>query len=257
MVIDTHCHLNDERFKDSYSQIIQDMEKDNLSKLIVASYDFPSTKKALEIASQFENVYCLLGMHPHDSKLYSQEMEDYIVKNASNEKVLGIGEIGLDYFYDLSDRETQKQVFCKQIVLADKLGLPIVIHTRDAWEDTLKILNDYKSYINNGLLLHCFTGSVEVMKELNKLGAYFAFGGTITFKNANKIFDVIKAVPKDKILVETDSPYLTPVPFRGQTNTPKMVNLVVEKLAEVLQMDRTLLEELLNQNTKNLFKKLR
>lgn len=256
MVTDTHCHLNDDKFKEDYLDIIKSMQSDNLSNLIIASYDYKSMTKAMQQANENKNVYALLGMHPHDSRLYDEKFEKFLFENATNEKVVGIGEIGLDYYYNLSTPETQKKVFIRQLEIANQLNLPISIHTRDAWQDLLEILKANKNLLNNSGVIHCFSGSQEIANELLKLGFYLGFGGVVTFKNANKILECIKNISLNRILVETDCPYLTPEPFRGRRNEPKFVNYVVNKIAEIKGMHVAELEQILEANTKQLFKKM-
>lgn len=252
MIIDTHTHLNDDRFPD-YEEIINGLQENNLEKIIIASYDFSSSKKALNIAERFKNVYCVIGMHPHDSRLYSDEMENWMTENSLNKKVVGIGEIGLDYFYDLSDRETQKAVFIRQLILADRLNLPIVIHLRDAFKDMLDILNSHRQYLNHGGIIHCYSGSLETAQELISLGFSLGFGGVITYKNSVKSAEVIKNIPLERIVVETDCPYLTPQLHRGERNQPAYCNEVVDKISEILNIKRDVLEEQLLINTYNIF----
>ncbi|MDE7208275.1 MAG: TatD family hydrolase, partial [Clostridia bacterium] len=183
---------------------------------------------------------------------YDSECEEFYAQNASHKKVLAIGEIGLDYYYDKSERDVQRDVFARQIVLADKVGLPIVLHIRDAYGDAVDILDAHKDKLNHGVLLHCYSGSAEMIKQFNKYDCYYALGGAITFKNAKKD-DVIKSIPENRLLVETDSPYMTPVPYRGQPNEPKYVNLVVDKIAETKGVNREEIEQLTYANTKALF----
>ena len=234
--IDCHAHLDDEAFDEIRDEILQNLTDDGLEFLINCSSNYDSSVNSLNLAKKYANVYCVLGCHPHDAKDYDQKMQDFLINSANHPKTLAIGEIGLDYHYDLSPRIVQRQVFEKQIILAHQLNLPIVIHTREAWGDTLQILKQNAKYITNGMLLHCFTGSKEVAEILTKeYDAYFSLGGAITFKNFNG-WDAIQSIPKNRILTETDCPYMTPVPFRGKTNYPKYVGLVVEKLAEKLQI---------------------
>ena len=252
MIIDSHAHLSDERLIGRVDSISKDLSKEGLESVFEVGFDLSSSKSAIEIASKYDNIYAIIGTHPHDAKYYDSEVEQFYLQNANNKKVLAIGEIGLDYYYDKSDRDVQRDVFAKQIVLADKVGLPIVLHIRDAYGDAIDILNANKDKLNHGVLLHCYSGSAEMLKQFNKYDCYYALGGAITFKNAKKD-DVITAIPEDRLLVETDCPYMTPVPFRGQSNEPKYVNLVIDKIASVKGVEREKIEKITYENTKRLF----
>ena len=252
MIIDSHAHLSDERLIGRVDSISKDLSKEGLESVFEVGFDLSSSKSAIELASKYDNIYAIIGTHPHDAKYYDSEVEQFYLQNAGNKKVLAIGEIGLDYYYDKSDRDVQRDVFAKQIVLADKVGLPIVLHIRDAYGDAIDILNANKDKLNHGVLLHCYSGSAEMLKQFNKYDCYYALGGAITFKNAKKD-DVITAIPEDRLLVETDCPYMTPVPFRGQPNEPKYVNLVIDKIASVKGVEREKIEKITYENTKRLF----
>lgn len=248
-MIDTHAHLNDEDLIARASEIIND---DYFDAIIVPGYDYESSQTALALAIKHQKVYATLGCHPHDSKDFSTKEYDFYLQNAKCEKVVGIGEIGLDYHYDNSPRDIQKEVFKKQIDLAYKVSLPVVLHVRDAYKDTLDILTEMKDKLTNGVLLHCYSGSSEMVKEFSKFDAYFAFGGAVTYKNAKKE-DVLKAVSLDRLLLETDCPYMTPVPHRGKLNEPKYIRHTLEHIAKVLEMDEGELDKLTTQNAKRFF----
>lgn len=253
MLVDTHAHLNDECFSNEYvEQIIQNMEKVNLEKIICPSFDMKSSIKAVEIANKYDNVYATLGVHPFDvnslSENYLLELENLVTK-----KVVAIGEIGLDYSRGSEDKELQIKVFLEQLKLANKLKLPVVIHLRDAYEDMLKLLQNNRNLLTYGVVIHCYSGSSEYAQELLKLGCYISFTGVITFSNAKKSVETLKSIPLDKIMIETDSPYLSPVPFRGTRNEPKNVNYVFNKISEVLEISPNKLDEILRQNTKKFF----
>ncbi len=257
MLIDTHCHLNDERLLPLVDDIVGDFAKFNLESAICVGYDLQSSICAVELASKYEKVYAVVGIHPHDSKYLDDASCDKLKELCKNDKVVAVGEIGLDYYYDLSPREVQQQAFQRQIELAAEVGLPVVLHVRDAYEDTRKILFDNVHLLSNGLLLHCYSGSAEMVRVFEKLDCYFAFGGAITFKNAKHNLEALKAVKLDRLMFETDCPYMTPVPFRGKTNEPKHVNLVVDKASEVLDVERDKLVEMSTTNAKRLFTRLK
>ena len=210
----------------------------------------------VKIAKKY-NQYALIGTHPEDClELNSSVLEKYR-EAAKEDVVVGIGEIGLDYYYeDNPEKENQIKAFEMQIELANELNLPVALHVRDAYGDCLDTLFRMRQYLNNGILLHCYSSSVEMISRFNEFDCYYALGGAITFKNAKKD-DVIKTIPLDRLLVETDCPYLTPHPHRGETNEPKFINLTVDKIAQVLEMEREKVIEITNENTKRLFKKIK
>lgn len=255
MLFDTHTHINDEKYT-GYQEVMDSFERAGGKGCIVCGCDFPSSISSLEIAEKHKNVYATIGMHPHDSKDYSEEMEQYLIKNADNPKVVAIGEIGLDYYYDLSERDIQKKVFVQQIKLADQVGLPIVFHIRDAMGDFLDILQENKQYFNHGGVVHSFSGSLQIAEYLIKFGFYLSFNGIITFKNANKVLEVIRNIPLDRILIETDCPYLTPEPFRGQINRPQYVELVAKKIAELKGISLEDVLEKTFENARRVFTKI-
>ena len=257
MIIDSHCHLTDERLLLMVDDIVSGLEENGLESVITVGYDLPSSVLGVDIAKKYKNVYAMVGMHPHDSRLMTSEIFDTFKDLATCDKVVAIGEIGLDYYYDLSPRDVQQKVFEEQIELAHSLKLPIALHVRDAYHDTEKILECNRHLLTNGVLLHCYSGSSEMVKIFSKYDCYFAFGGPITFKNAVHNIEALKQVPLDRLLFETDAPYMTPVPFRGKTNEPKYTALVVEKASEVLGIDKNLLIEKTNKNTKTLFYKMK
>ena len=255
---DTHCHLNDDYFYDNASTYINNFENDNLLRVFVVGYDFISSKRAIELANNYDSVYAIIGMHPEDCASYNAEFKQFLVDNASNHKVIGIGEIGLDYHYGTDDKQLQKDVLIDQIKLADKLHLPIVIHVRDAIGDLIEILKDNIKYINNGGIIHCFNESIESYKILKGLGFKFSFGGAITFSNSKNAPRLLKEVDLNDILLETDSPYLTPEPLRGkERNQPKYVKYVAERIAQYKDVDVDTIINANENNIKQVFKKIK
>lgn len=249
-MIDTHAHLNDEKLLPRAKEIISN---DYLNEIIVPGYDFESSKTALALAKEHKKVYATLGCHPHDAETFSEEEYLFYKENAKDDKVVAIGEIGLDYYRDLSPREVQKEVFKKQIKLANEVSLPVVLHVRDAYKDTLDILTEMKEELKNGVLLHCYSGSRELVREFSKFDAYFAFGGAVTYNGANK-GDIIRSVPQDRLLLETDCPYMTPVPKRGKVNEPKYIEYTAEFIAKILEIKVDELEKLTMQNARRFFR---
>jgi len=216
MLIDSHAHLLDERLRDNIPAIVADFAKNDVEMSVEIGADMDSSRGAVKLADSYKNIYAAVGLHPESAESFSEDDIKEIAMLAKNSKVVAIGEIGLDYHYDY-DKTAQKSLLIKQIILADSLNLPVIIHLRDAYLDMENILKEYKKYINNGILFHCYSGSREMIDRFAFLDPYYAFGGAITFKNNNRA-EVIKAVKKDRLMLETDCPYLTPVPHRGVIN---------------------------------------
>ena len=234
---DTHAHYNDEKFDEDREQIIQETYKSGISKFVVAGYNIESSKKAIELSSKYEFMYSICGISPNDipqseEKLWKDIEEiSKIIKQNNNKKLVAIGEIGLDYYWEKENKELQKQAFIAQIKLANELNLPIVIHSRDASVDTIQILKD--NPVNKKGIFHCCQLNQELVRQALELGFYISFAGPITFKNSKNAPDVVKMVPLEKILIETDSPYLSPEPNRGKRNDSRNVKYVAEKIAEI------------------------
>ena len=224
-LIDTHAHID----MLPLDETLNLMQEYNVKKAIIPSVEISTMDKVLEIAKNNENIYAMLGIFPSESKTYTNEVEEKIRANV--DKIVAIGEIGLDYYWDKSFVELQKEVFAKQIRLANELSLPIAVHDREAHKDTFDIIKSENE--GSDVLFHCFSGSVEFMKECVKQGRYIALGGVVTFKNAVKMKDVAKEVPLENLMLETDSPYLTPVPYRGKENQPAYVKYVAEEIANL------------------------
>ena len=256
-MIDTHCHLNDENLLPIADRIVGDFERDKIESAICVGYDMPSSRLAVELADKCEKLYSAVGIHPHDADTANGEAYEELKTLAGNQKCVAIGEIGLDYHYDLSERDVQRKAFAEQIELADQVGLPVVLHVREAYDDARKILFDMRSYLNHGLLLHCYSGSSEYVKVFDKLDAYYSFGGAITFKNARHNIEALATVPLERLVLETDCPYMTPVPYRGKMNEPKYVALVLDKASEVLGINKDELEKITTENAKRLFYRMK
>ncbi len=250
-IIDSHAHLDHERFDEDRQEIIDSFEEDRVLLMINPASDLASSRAALDLAKSNERIYALVGTHPHEAKYYDQATRQEYKKMAQEEKVVGIGEIGLDYYYEFSDREVQKKVFIDQINLAKELGLPIVIHSRDAVEDTYQILFEHAQGMK--VLLHAFSESWEVAQRYLDLGFFISMGGVVTFKNANKLLRVGENVPLDRLVLETDSPYLTPTPYRGKRNQPAYTHYVADKLGELKDMDSNEIRQASLENTLEFF----
>lgn len=234
---DTHAHYNDEKFDEDREQIIQETYKSGISKFVVAGYNIESSKKAIELSNKYEFMYSICGISPNDVPQSEEELwkdiEEIskIIKQNNNKKLVAIGEIGLDYYWKKENKELQKQTFIAQIKLANELNLPIVIHSRDASVDMIQILKD--NTVNKKGIFHCCQLNQELVRQALELGFYISFAGPITFKNSKNAPDVVKMVPLEKILIETDSPYLSPEPNRGKRNDSRNVKYVAEKIAEI------------------------
>ena len=249
-MIDTHTHINCIE-EISVEDIIKNALDNGVEKLIVPAAYPTDIEVVKELAQKYENVYGLLGVHPSEVKGWNDDLIDKIKEYSKSSKIVGIGEIGLDYYWDKSFNDLQKEVFIKQIKLANELNLPINVHDREAHKDTFDILTEYNK--NSAVVMHCFSGSVEFMKECVKQGWYIAIGGVVTFKKAIKMKEVAKEVPLDKLLLETDAPYLTPVPYRGKTNQPAYVKYVAEEIASIRGISFEEVDEITTQNAKKVF----
>lgn len=255
-MIDTHLHLDDPKFAANFQQIIDELPQRNIDFVINNSCDFVSMQRGAELAANNDRVYATVGLHPQNATDFDDTFVQKMKSLAQNPKIVAVGEIGLDYFYETCDRKIQKDVFAAQIEIADKLQLPLTLHIRDAYGDAADILQAQKQYLNHGILWHCYSGSAEFARQMAAKGHYFAFGGAITFKNAKKE-DVIAAIPTDRVLTETDSPYMAPVPLRGTVNTPFNIPLILTKLAEVYRVEIGVLEKQIRENCLRLFTKIR
>lgn len=252
-MIDSHVHLDDEAFNGDREDIIKSLGENGIELVINNSSDLPSSERSVELANKYENIYAAIGVHPHEARTYDDKVEKRLIELSRDKKVLAIGEIGLDYYYDNSPRDVQKEVFKRQIELAAKLKKNIVIHSRDAAKDTFDILKEAHEKYDFTALIHCFSQSVDMMREYLKMGDYIALGGAVTFKNAKTPKEVAKAVDLDRLLLETDCPYMTPVPYRGKRNEPKLVKFTCQYIADLRQMDALELEKITGENTKRFF----
>lgn len=237
-LFDSHAHLDDEKFKEDREELIEQIRHGGVTKFISAGYSLEGSKMASELANQYDFIYATSGISPNDlpqteEKLWIMLKQiKYIAEQ--NKKVVAIGEIGLDYHWNQDNKDLQKQAFIKQIQLANELELPIVIHTREAVMDTIEILKQNEVALKG--VFHCCPLNRELVKEALKLGFYISFAGPVTFKNSKNADEIIAMVPNDKILIETDSPYLSPEPFRGRRNDPRNVKYIAQKIADVKEL---------------------
>lgn len=253
MFIDSHAHLDDERFDEDREILIESLKENNIDLVFNIGADIKSSKASVQLAKKFENIYAVVGVHPHDAKDVEEDYLDILRELSKEEKVVAIGEIGLDYYYDNSPRDIQKKVFKEQLDLAKKLDLPVVIHTRDAAQETFDILKEAAEGEKLRGIMHCYSGSVEMAMEYIKLGFYISLGGPVTFKNSKVAKEVAKAIPLDRLLIETDCPYLTPEPYRGKRNEPKYVKYTAEAIAELRGISVEEVAKATSENAKTIF----
>lgn len=248
MIFDTHCHLNAEEIYKDIDLHIEEAHKVGVKSFLVVGYDKASSLLAVKIAHKYENCYAAIGFHPTEIEDLNEEDYDEVMNLAKDPKVKAIGEIGLDYHWvkDPIKREIQKEYFIRQIEFANYIGLPISIHNRESTEDCLEILKEYPP--KHGGIMHCYSGSVETMKELLKLGMYISLGGPVTFTNAKTPKEVAETCPLDRLLTETDCPYLAPHPLRGTINYPKNIALVVDEITRLREESRKHIEEVTYEN---------
>lgn len=232
LLIDTHAHLDSGRYNKDRDEVIKNARDNGVSYIVNIGADLRSSRYSVKLAREYPFIFATVGIHPHDAIGLDANVLAELEKLAGEEKVVAIGEIGLDYYYDHSPRDIQRAAFIDQLVLAKKLNLPIVVHSREAEEDTMNILKEHYAGAGTGIL-HCFSGSLAMAREALDLGFYLAFGGVVTFKNAGGLLEVLREIPLDRILLETDCPYLTPVPHRGKRNEPAYLPYVAEKIAEI------------------------
>ena len=228
-IFDTHAHYNDESFENDLHEVLASMQEKGVCAIVNCATDLPSCEVCQDISDKYDYIYFAAGFHPHEAEKAESDYIESLKNFASHKKCVAIGEIGLDYHYDFSPRDIQRGVFEGQLALANELGLPVIVHDREAHEDTLELLKKYKT---RGIV-HCFSGSVEMAKEIVKLGMYIGLGGAVTFKNAKKPVEVAKYVPADRLLLETDCPYMTPVPFRGKRNDSSLISYTADFIAQL------------------------
>ncbi len=253
---DTHAHYDDNKYIEDREEVLERIFKAGVTRCINMGCDIESSQKAIEIANNHDFIYAAVGLHPEEIPQSEEEMWKTILQikdlAVQNKKVVAIGEIGLDYYWNKENKELQKQAFIRQIELANELKLPVSIHTRDAIDDMISIIRNYK--IENGGVLHCCPFNRELVKHGVDNGLYIGFGGTSTFKNSKNAKEIVNMVPDDRILIETDSPYLSPEPKRGTRNDSSNLQYIVEKLAEYKNMEPERMAKLTYENAKKLFK---
>ncbi len=249
MIFETHVHFDDEAFNDDRDTAIKRAKEAGVDKIINIGADLISSRKSIELAKRFDYVYTSVGVHPSDVTTLKESDLELIIAMCAYEKVVAIGEIGLDYHYEKFNKAVQKLWFREQLTIAKNLELPVVIHSRDAAEDTYRILSEYEL---DGVL-HCYSYSLEMAKKFIDLGYKIGVGGVVTFSNAKKLIEVVKGIDLKDIILETDAPYLAPTPFRGKRNESSYLTYVVDEIAKIKGVDKEVVEEITYNNSMKLF----
>jgi len=244
-IFDTHAHYTDRRFDTDRETLLGALPEQGVAFVLCCGSNLNDSKKALRLAEQYEHIYAACGVHPHEAKQGIEDLQALL----EHPKCAAVGEMGLDYHYDFSPCDVQQDMFRAQLTLAQKFGLPVVIHDREAHEDTLKILQEFKP---RGVM-HCFSGSIDFSREVLALGLHLSFGGAVTFHNARRALQVVEQMPLDRLLLETDAPYMAPVPYRGQRCDSRHIALVAEKIAQLRGIGTQALIDLCTNNARRLF----
>lgn len=252
MLFDSHAHLDANRFNQDRDEVIQRAKAAGVQYIMNPGADYETSMNAVKLAEAHDFIYAAVGVHPHDASSLDDMMLALLKNMAKNKKVKAIGEIGLDFHYDHSPRDVQRFWFRKQLQMAKALKLPVIIHDREANQEVFDILKEEDNY-EAGVLLHCYSGSAELAKEYVKLGAYISIAGPVTFKNVRKLIEVVDVVPLDRLMIETDAPYLTPEPFRGKRNESAYVKYVAEKIAKIKNISYDIVAKQTLENAKNYF----
>jgi len=252
VLFDTHVHLNARQFKEDRKEVIERAFEAGVNQMVVVGFDEETIPLAIEIAEQYETIYAAVGWHPVDAINYKEKHLGYLEELSNHPKVVALGEMGLDYHWDTSPKDVQEKVFRKQIDLAKKLNMPIIIHNREATSDVVRILQEENAE-NVGGIMHCYSGSVTEVQKCLDMNFYISLGGPVTFKNVHEVKEVAKIVPIDRLLIETDAPYLAPHPYRGKRNEPFYVTLIAEQIAQLRDMKYEELCEITTKNAQKLF----
>ena len=252
MIVDSHCHLDFPSLYDQLDDVVNRAEINQVKYLLTICTTLQTFERIKLIVDKYKNIYGTFGIHPHETKNFSNINERLILEYKNkHKKIIGIGETGLDYYYNHSDKEIQKKVFIEHIKAASKLNIPLIVHSRNADADTYDILQSEKKNSKLNILMHCFTGTTDFAKKLLNLDCYFSFSGIITFKNSQDLLKTASFIPSEKLLVETDSPYLAPLPFRGKVNEPSYIIQTIKKLSEVKKINN---DDMIKITSNNFFK---
>lgn len=250
MIFDTHAHYDDKTFDEDRYELLEELNRNNVGLIIDPGCDLKSSQAAIELAERYSFIYAAVGIHPEEIDDFSEDSFGKVMELAKHPKCVAIGEVGLDYYWDDSQKEKQKEIFRRQIAVSLSLNKPLIVHDREAHCDCIEILSHF-----NGTrgVFHCYSGSAEMAKELLKAGWYLGFDGPVTYKNARKAIEVLEICPMDRILVETDSPYMSPVPMRGKRNNSGNIKYIIDKIAEVKGMTPEEVERITMENGCRLF----
>ena len=250
-MIDTHSHINFPEYRTNFSEFIENLKKENIEKVIIPGVDPSTFDEIINLCRKYDMLYGAIGVHPSECLTYTKHTRQIICEAVKNPKIIAIGEIGLDYYWTTETKEEQKSVFRQQLKIAQEVQLPVIIHDRQAHEDTFNILNEFKNL--KDVVFHCFSGTPEFAKRCTDKGYYIAIGGVVTFKNAKDLKETAKIVPADKLLLETDAPYLTPVPFRGKLNSPGYLKYIAQEIANLRNISTEEIRQQTTINAKRLF----
>ncbi len=256
MIIDTHAHYDDKAFAEDREELLAEIPRKGICQVINSGSSLGACKRTIELMEEYDYIYGTLGVHPCDCEELTEEDVQWIRSQCALDKIVAVGEIGLDYYWDEPDRELQKKWFARQMELAKEVQLPMVIHSRDAAQDTIAMMKDYQAEEVGGVI-HCYSYSKESARDFLEMGFYFGVGGVVTFQNGKKLKEVVEYLPMDRILTETDSPYLSPVPNRGKRNDSRNLVYVVEEIARIKGLSAEEVEEICLENAHRLYKKLK
>lgn len=249
-MIDTHSHINFEEYRENFDFVLDEITSNGVEKVIIPSVEPSTFDDIINLCSKYEMLYAAIGVHPSEFQTYNDRTEKRIYELSNNEKVAAIGEIGLDYHYGADTKKEQILLLNKQLEIAQKVNLPVLIHDREAHEDCFDILRDYKP---KEVIFHCFSGNPEFAKKCIDNGYYIAIGGVVTFKNAKDLKESVKTIPLERLLLETDAPYLAPVPFRGKLNTPAYLKYIAQEIANIKGIDVETVKQVTTQNARKVF----
>ena len=249
-MIDTHSHINFEEYRENFDSVLKEIRENGVEKVIIPGVEPSTFDDIINLCIKYEMLYAAIGVHPSEFETYNEAAEKRIYELCTKKKVVAIGEIGLDYYYGADTKEEQKLLLNKQLEIAQKLELPVIIHDREAHEDCFNILRDYKL---KEVIFHCFSGNAEFASKCVDKGYYIAIGGVVTFKNAKDLKESAKIIPLDRLLLETDAPYLTPVPFRGKLNTPAYLKYIAQEIANIKGIDIEAVKTSTTENARKVF----
>ena len=250
MYFETHAHYDDKKFDEDRNEILNSLKENNIKYVVNVGADMKSSYDSIKLSQEYDFIYASVGVHPHEARNMKEEDYKTLEQWLQYDKVVALGEIGLDYYYDFSPREVQREVFKKQLKICENITKPVIIHSRDANQEVFDIIKESK--VRKGVI-HAFSGSLEMALEYIKLGFFIGVGGVLTFKNANKLVNVVENIPLEHILIETDSPYLSPVPVRGTRNNSQNLKYIVEKISEIKHIERENVEKITLETAKMFF----